>query len=138
MSELAVRALAHCPNPRRIPANDRWHGAYIAEVCDCPRDHPTHWRVHWMHQDGRPMHCPCGLRQRNHGPSDDYLITMNDGYVCADCLPRVPRTVHMQGRPLVSDLPCCYCLGTARAGSGYGIAGPYHPELLPPVRPDEG
>lgn len=123
MSELPVRALPHCANPRRIPANDRWSGAYIAEVCDCPRDSPHHWRVHWVHQDGRPMHCP----------PDDYLITTNDGYVCAACLPRVPPTVHMQGRPLVSDLPCCYCLGTARAGSGYGIGGPYHPELKEPA-----
>lgn len=131
MSELPVRLLPNCPNPRRLPANDRWYGDYIAELCDCPRDNPHHWRVHWIHQDGRQMHCPCGPRQRLHGPEDDYLITMNDGYVCANCLPRVPPEVRLQGRPLVSDLPCCYCPETARAGSGYGIDLPYHPELKP-------
>lgn len=127
MSALPVRPLPHCPNPRRVKAEDRFTGPYIAEVCDCPHEQVATWRVHWIHDDGREMHCPCGPHQPLHPSKGDttYMVAVTGGYACQSCAQNLSGRHRV--RRLEASLFCCYCDGVAERGSGWLVRG--HPVL---------
>lgn len=121
--------LPHCPNPRRIPASDRW-ADYFKEVCLCPPDEPGRpRRIHWVYWlDQREMYCPCGPKDNDE--DGIYWGGNEDGYACSACASRLGDH---GGRRLVCDCRCCYCGGLARGGavsvfeSGYRLSG--HPAM---------
>lgn len=126
MSELFLRLLPHCPNPVEIEASRQATGTYVAEVCDCPHDAGD--RVHWLLDDGRQMHCPCGPRNppvRSTPRGHAVLLAVTGAVACRSCAQGL-YSRHF-ARRLEVTMRCCYCGGPAESGSGWTLKS--HPSL---------
>ncbi|WP_035796440.1 hypothetical protein [Kitasatospora mediocidica] len=118
MPDLPIVVLRNCPNPKVVPWYDRWSGDHLIEVCACPYDAPSAWRVHWNDQDGTPRYCPCGPREG--APGDGMYWGVSAGaYACRDCLRALPSGLVMRG--LACDMRCCFCDGVAREFGGAAL-----------------
>ncbi|MFC9736115.1 hypothetical protein ACFWG5_34795 [Streptomyces hydrogenans] len=121
MNELLVRLLPHCPNP--VEVEERFGNAYVAEVCACPSSGP----VHWLLDDGRPMHCLHGPRHPIlHTTAGRPILTaVSGGIACASCASGL-YSYHL-ARRVDFDGQCCYCGAPAKAGDGWYLKK--HPAL---------
>ncbi|KOX32767.1 hypothetical protein ADL07_11340 [Streptomyces sp. NRRL F-4707] len=124
--DLPVRALPHCPNPKRVETEDRWAGRYAQEVCACSPPSQYLYRVHWVDQQtGRQLYCACGPRPIVGDWQGAYYAPHAYGYACHDCSRKLQGQL---GHRLASDMLCCYCDNTAKAGQGFAIRHG-HPEM---------
>ncbi|MFE1230254.1 hypothetical protein [Streptomyces sp. NPDC058745] len=126
MTASGVRLLPHCPSPVETWALDRVTGAYVAEVCGCPRQ--AVGPVHWMADDGRQLHCA-------HGPDnpplrstkrDHAFLTATSGAVACRTYSQGLLSRHF-ARRVETTAQCCYCGEPAEAGEGWYLRK--HPAL---------